>query len=415
MERSPAIELWHGGFHANNRLTREPMLSPSGQRGALHPAGECARHGQGRHRGVPRLAARGGGAGEARRLRHRLCLCRARLSAVPVPVAAHQPAQRRIWRPLDNRTRLLRGDDRGYARTRSATLRGRGAHGGRRTAWRRRHHRDGEGREIVALLAELPDLWDVNVAGALGNDSKSARFSDEGFQERYVAFVKKLTTKPVVERRPLHLARPRWCRQISAASSISSARRGRRSPIRSCRGRSPKAARTKSANASAAISAAPPTTRACRSAARRTRPWARNGGAAGIPSASRPRRSKRRVLVVGGGPAGLECALALGRRGYEVTLAEAIARARRPGAARSRAAGPCHLDRVRDYRQHMIGKLANVAIYRESPHDAPTMSAASAPIMSSSRPAAAGGATASARSAKTPLESAGDAVDPDAR
>ena len=27
-----AVELWHGGFHSNNRLTREPVLSPSGQR-----------------------------------------------------------------------------------------------------------------------------------------------------------------------------------------------------------------------------------------------------------------------------------------------------------------------------------------------------------------------------------------------
>ena len=35
---------------------------------------------------------------------------------------------------------------------------------------------NGEAREIMGLLAELPDLWDVNVAGALGNDSKSARF-----------------------------------------------------------------------------------------------------------------------------------------------------------------------------------------------------------------------------------------------
>jgi dimethylamine/trimethylamine dehydrogenase len=42
---------------------------------------------------------------------------------------------------------------------------------------------EGEGREVIAMLAELPDLWDVNVAGALGNDSRSARFSGEGFQE----------------------------------------------------------------------------------------------------------------------------------------------------------------------------------------------------------------------------------------
>ena len=51
----------------------------------------------------------------------------------------------------------------------------------------------GEGREIIEMLAELPDLWDVNVAGALGNDSRSARYSAEGFQEENVTFVKSLT------------------------------------------------------------------------------------------------------------------------------------------------------------------------------------------------------------------------------
>ena len=54
-----------------------------------------------------------------------------------------------------------------------------------------------EGREVVSLLAELPDLWDVNIS-YVENDSMSARFSEEGFQERYVAEVKKLTSKPVV-------------------------------------------------------------------------------------------------------------------------------------------------------------------------------------------------------------------------
>src|SRR5262249_38227158 len=38
---------------------------------------------------------------------------------------------------------------------------------------------DSEGREIVALLAELPDLWDVNISD-VDNDSMSARFSEEG-------------------------------------------------------------------------------------------------------------------------------------------------------------------------------------------------------------------------------------------
>jgi 2,4-dienoyl-CoA reductase-like NADH-dependent reductase (Old Yellow Enzyme family) len=40
-------------------------------------------------------------------------------------------------------------------------------------------------------------LWDVNVS-SWENDSQTSRFSDEGFQEKYVAFVKQMTTKPVV-------------------------------------------------------------------------------------------------------------------------------------------------------------------------------------------------------------------------
>ncbi len=47
------------------------------------------------------------------------------------------------------------------------------------------------------MLAELPDLWDVNVAD-WDNDSKTSRFAPEGYQEEYVAFVKQVTTKPVV-------------------------------------------------------------------------------------------------------------------------------------------------------------------------------------------------------------------------
>src|SRR3990170_2818082 len=56
---------------------------------------------------------------------------------------------------------------------------------------------EGEGKEVVELLAELPDLWDVNVSD-WANDSATSRFAQEGYQEKYVGFVKKLTTKPVV-------------------------------------------------------------------------------------------------------------------------------------------------------------------------------------------------------------------------
>jgi dimethylamine/trimethylamine dehydrogenase len=56
---------------------------------------------------------------------------------------------------------------------------------------------EGEGRDVVEMLAELPDLWDVNLSG-WPNDSQSSRFAQEGFQEKYVSFVKSVTTKPVV-------------------------------------------------------------------------------------------------------------------------------------------------------------------------------------------------------------------------
>ena len=56
---------------------------------------------------------------------------------------------------------------------------------------------NGEGREAVEVLAELPDLWDVNIAG-WPQDSAPSRFSDEGFQLGFTDFVKTVTTKPVV-------------------------------------------------------------------------------------------------------------------------------------------------------------------------------------------------------------------------
>ncbi|MFN4204734.1 MAG: NADH:flavin oxidoreductase, partial [Tabrizicola sp.] len=56
---------------------------------------------------------------------------------------------------------------------------------------------EGEAKDIVAMLAELPDLWDVNLSN-WKYDSQTSRFAEEGYQEPFTAFVKKLTTKPVV-------------------------------------------------------------------------------------------------------------------------------------------------------------------------------------------------------------------------
>ncbi|MEB8385854.1 FAD/NAD(P)-binding oxidoreductase [Rhodobacteraceae bacterium KMM 6894] len=81
-----------------------------------------------------------------------------------------------------------------------------------------------------------------------------------------------------------------------------------------------------------------------------------------IPAA--PKAS--RVLVVGAGPAGLEAALALGNRGYDVMLAEAT---RDLGGRVLREAalpGMSEYIRVRDYREQQLLSMPNVEIFRES-------------------------------------------------
>jgi dimethylamine/trimethylamine dehydrogenase len=72
------------------------------------------------------------------------------------------------------------------------------------------------------------------------------------------------------------------------------------------------------------------------------------------------------VLVVGAGPAGLEAAMALGRRGYEVTLAEATRELGGRVLREARLPGLAPWIRVVDYRKAQIAKLPNVEVAFES-------------------------------------------------
>jgi dimethylamine/trimethylamine dehydrogenase len=71
-------------------------------------------------------------------------------------------------------------------------------------------------------------------------------------------------------------------------------------------------------------------------------------------------------LVVGAGPAGLEAALTLARRGLEVTLADANRHLGGRIAHESTLPGLATWGRVRDWRMTMLAKLPNVQIFRES-------------------------------------------------
>jgi len=82
------------------------------------------------------------------------------------------------------------------------------------------------------------------------------------------------------------------------------------------------------------------------------------------------RNSEGRVLVVGGGPAGLEAARTAAARGYDVTLAEASGEL---GGHLNRLVtlpGLAEWIRVRDWRVGQIQKMPNVEIYRDSRLDA---------------------------------------------
>jgi dimethylamine/trimethylamine dehydrogenase len=219
----------------------------------------------------------------------------------------------------------------------------------------------GEGHDLVAMLAELPDLWDVNVSN-WSNDSATSRFEKEGFQEKYTAFVKTLTSKPVVgvgrytspdamvsavRRGVLDLigaARP----SIADPFLPEKVRTGRLEEIRECIG----------CNLCVTGDTRFVPIR-CTQNPTMGEEWRRGWH----PEQIAPRKSERELLVIGAGPAGSEAARALGQRGYQVTLLDA--RRELGGRVLREAALPglSEWRRVADWRQAAIQRLPNVSFF----------------------------------------------------
>jgi dimethylamine/trimethylamine dehydrogenase len=84
------------------------------------------------------------------------------------------------------------------------------------------------------------------------------------------------------------------------------------------------------------------------------------------PERIRPKQSEAKVLIVGGGPAGLECARALGRRGYAVALAEAGRELGGRVTRESRLPGLAAWARVRDYRLQQLKQMPDVETFLDS-------------------------------------------------
>lgn len=223
-----------------------------------------------------------------------------------------------------------------------------------------------DGRRVVETLSDVPDLWDVNVSDWAW-DSGSSRFFDEGQQEPFIDFVKKVTSKPVVgvgrftspdamvsqiRRGVLDLigaARP----SIADPFLPNKIDEGRQDDIRECIG-------CNACTAEVMTYSRIRCTQNPSAGEEHTSGWHPEN----VPDAHDPNAS---VLVVGGGPAGLEAAHTLAKRGYQVSIAESgsewggrLVRERR--LPRLSAWG-----RVVDYRVGQLQTMPNVNMYLDSP------------------------------------------------
>jgi dimethylamine/trimethylamine dehydrogenase len=212
--------------------------------------------------------------------------------------------------------------------------------------------------DVVGELGELPDLWDF-VLGSWEEDSVTARFGEEAAQEAHVRGLKQLTSKPVVGVGRF-TSPDTMVRMVTSGvlDLIGAARpsiadpflprkieEGRLQDIRECIG----------CNICVAGDFTMSPIR-CTQNPSMGEEWRRGWH----PERIKPRTSDAKVLVVGGGPAGLEAAQSLGKRGYEVILADRSRRLGGRAALEARLPGMASYVRVADYRIAQLGQLRQV-------------------------------------------------------
>ncbi len=361
-----AVEIWHGGGSVMNRTSRIAPYSPSGIPWAATHVGFMGNH-------RPRVMSKddirdviGWQAAAARRARQAgfdIVYVYAGMGYLGYQFLLEEYNQRtdEYGGSVANRVRFVRelleatkdavGADCGVAlRISLEELRARPS-----------EHYASQGHEVVALMADLPDLWDVKMDSS-PTDCGASRFRAEGSHEPTIDFVKSMTGKPVVgvgrftspdtmvsqvKRGVLDLvggARP----SIADPFLPNKIREGREDEIRECIG------------CNICISSwhdGVPVR--CTQNPTAGEEWRRGWHPERVPASG----SNDAVLIVGGGPSGLEAGLTLARRGYPVTIADAREQWGGRLLFETTLPGLKTWGRVVDYRINALMQLDNVALY----------------------------------------------------
>jgi dimethylamine/trimethylamine dehydrogenase len=220
-----------------------------------------------------------------------------------------------------------------------------------------------EAHEVVGYLKDAPDLFDVKMDYS-SFDCAASRYTPEGSHEPIIDFMKSVTDKPVVgvgrftspdtmvamiKRGVLDLiggARP----SIADPFLPAKINEGREDEIRECIG------------CNLCISSWHDGVWVrCTQNPTAGEEWRRGWHPEVVT-----RDGKGQVLVVGSGPAGLEAALTLARRGYDVAVAEKSADFGGRLLWETKLPGLRQWFRVADYRLGRLRQMANVSLHAQS-------------------------------------------------
>lgn len=225
-----------------------------------------------------------------------------------------------------------------------------------------------EVRDFVEMNKDLPDIWDL-ARGTWEDCSGPSRFKDEAAQEELVRGIHDLTDKPIVgvgrftspdvmvKQINSGVLDMIGCARPSIADPFMPKKieEGRIEDIRECIGCN--ICITGDMTMSISRCTQNPTF---------MEEWRKGWH----PEKMNEKGDSNNVLIVGSGPAGLEAAWALCRRGYEVAVAEAKTEIGGRVTRECKLPGLSAWGRVVDYRQYQLSQRSDVEIYLDSKLDA---------------------------------------------